>query len=244
MANFNRYITAAAIVQRACRVMGLPVPTTPSGATDSTSVQLWALLTECGQEIMSQDFEWQIINKTYDLTIQDPVLEYPFPEDLQQFIDSSGWNITSRIPLIGPLTTQQWQLLQARQLGGTTLRLQFIIEAGVIKFYWAPSDPNDISISYQSRAWVQDDTDPNTYRDYVENDADLVLFEASLMVKKLILEFRKKKGFPTADDQDAYDKALEAAKYNDRPKLDLSTSGSSNYPYLGYLNMPDTNYGA
>jgi hypothetical protein len=222
MANFNRYITALAIVQRVVQAMALPVPTTGASATDATTKQLWALLRECGQEVMDE-YEWQIINKTYEFNIQDPTLEYALPEDLQQFIDSASWNLTSRIPLIGPLTTQQWQLLQARQLGGTTLRLQFIIEAGVFKVYWAPSDAQEVSMSYQSRGWVQDATVPTTYRDYPENDADIVLFDPRVMITKLLLEFRKKKGFSTVDDQAAYDKALKTAKYNDRPKNDTRT---------------------
>jgi hypothetical protein len=242
MSDINRYITANETIQRLCRVLGLPVPTSSAGATDSMTVQMWALLTECGQEIMDE-YEWQIINKTYLLTIQDPVLEYGLPSDFQSFVDSTGWNRTSRIPLIGPLTSQQWQLLEARQLGGTTLRLQYLIEDDKLKFYWAPSDVQEIAIAYQGRGWVRDGTDPLIFRDYVENDGDIVLFDPRMVQSKLKLEWRRRKGFEVVDDQAAYDKALNTAKYNDRPKNDLQTSGSSSYPYLGYLNMPDTNYG-
>lgn len=242
MADFNRYITANETIRRVCANLALPTALSASGSTDALIRQLWALLTEVGQEIIDEH-EWQIINKTYEFVIQDPTLVYPLPPDLQQFIDASGWNITSRIPLIGPLTTQQWQLLQARQLGGTTLRLQYIIEEGQFKVYWAPSDPNTVSIAYQSRGWVQDGTTSTIYRDFVQADNDIVLFDPRMVVSKLILEWKKKKGFATDNDQEAYDKALSNAKYNDKPKLDLNTSGSSSYPYLGYLNMPDTNFG-
>jgi hypothetical protein len=242
MPDFNRYKTANVLVQDVCKIMGLPAPVSAAASLDSTSRQLWTLLSQVGQEVMDE-YDWQIIDKTYNFMVQDPVLSYALPADLQKFIDSTGWNITSRIPLIGPLTSQQWALLQARQLGGTTLRMQYIIQEGFFRVYWAPSDAQEISISYQSRGWVQDGTTPTTFRDYVENDSDVVMFEPRLVITKLILEWRKKKGFSTVDDQAAYDKALSNAKYNDRPKVDLQTSGTASYPYLGYLNMPDQGYG-
>lgn len=237
-----RYMTAQTAISRVCKAMGLRVPVSASGATDSLSVQLWALLSEVGQELLGE-YDWQVKIKTHTVVIQDPTLNYALPTDFEQMFNSAAWNRTSRIPLIGPLTEQQWQLLQARQLGGTTLRLQYKIEDDLLKFYWAPSDPQTIAFSYVSNGWVQDGTDPLIFKSVATADNDLILFDQRMFITKLILEWRKKKGFSTVDDQAAYDKALATAKYNDRPKNDLRTSGSSSYPYLGYLNMPDTNYG-
>lgn len=242
MADINRYITGLATVIRVMGILGLPTPTAAATATDSTTKQMWALLTEVGQEIMDE-YDWQIINKTYELTIQDPVLEYPLPADFQQFIDATGWNRTSRLPLLGPISPQIWAMLLARDLGGTTYAVQYVIEDDQLKFYWVPSDAQDIAIAYQGRGWVKDATNPLVFRDFVENDGDIIMFDPRMVVTKLILEWRRKKGFDVNADQKAYDKALATAKYNDRPKNDLRTSAYGGYPYLGYVNMADTGYG-
>jgi hypothetical protein len=111
-------------------------------------------------------------------------------------------------------------------------------------FYFAPSDPQTVRIEYKSRGWARDGSDPLVFRDFVEADADMVMFDPQMVVKKLILEWRKKKGFATPDDEKDYDRALNAAKYKDRPRLDLRTSGCpAGYPLLGIANLPDQAYG-
>lgn len=243
MSDFNRYVTGNDIVQSVMGVLGLPVPSSASGSTESNVRQMWGLLSECGLEILDQ-YEWQIKTKTLTLTVQAPTLEYDLPSDLVSLVPTTGWNRTSRIPLQGPLDSQIWAVLQARNLGGSTFALQYVIENDKIKFYYAPSDPQTVTMEYTSRGWVRDGSSPTTFRDFVQNDADVVLFPKRLMMKKLLLEWRKKKGFQTTDDQKDYDRALEDAKYNDRPRRDLGTSGMvPSYPLLGAVNTPDTGFG-
>lgn len=239
---FNRLISAGDVCKRVLASMGLPQPTTVSEATDSTSKQIWALLTECGQDLIDE-YNWQFLTKAYQFNTTPGILEYDLPEDFQCFIDSTGWNNTARIPLIGPLTNQQWRLLQARQLGGTTLRMQYIIDTNKVIFYFVPDTPQTIAIDYCGRGWVRDGTTPTVYKDVAESDADTVMFDSRLMISYLKYRWRQAKGFDTGADREAYEERLEQAKYNDKPKLDLSLSGQAGYPYLGYLNMPDTNFG-
>ena len=243
MADINRYITAKDVVVRALKILGLPAPVSPASATESNAKQMWALLTEVGQEILGE-YEWQIRTKTFEVVVQDPVLEYDFPADLEEFIGSTGWNLTTRLPIIGPVDSQIWAALKARNLGGTTTSLQYIVERDKLVFYFAPSDPQTVRIEYKSRGWARDGSDPLVFRDFVEADADMVMFDPQMVVKKLILEWRKKKGFATPDDEKDYDRALNAAKYKDRPRLDLRTSGCpTGYPLLGIANLPDQAYG-
>jgi hypothetical protein len=242
MANFNRYITANETITRVLKIMGLRVPVSAATSQDATVRQLWAMLTELGQYLLDQN-EWQMQTRTYQLTTTPPDLEYDLPEDFQYIVNSSGWNETARIPLIGPLTSQQWRLLQARQLGGTTLRMQYIIEDGKIKFYFVPPDAQTIAFDMVGRSWVRDATDPLIFRDYVENDADVVLYPPRLIMNGLRFWWRRAKGLEYSSDEEEFNKALEDAKYNDKPKNDLSLNNQGGFPYLGYLNMPDTNYG-
>lgn len=242
MPDFNRFITGQQIVERALKVIGLTVPTSISGATDATSVQIWALLTELGQELLDE-FQWEFRTKTYTFATASPTLVYDLPTDFQRFIDATGWNGTARIPLIGPMTAQEWALLQARQLGGTTLRLQFIIRNNQIEFYFVPDDANTININYIGRGWVQDAAVPTTFKDTLVNDADVVLYDPRLIVSMLRFRWRRLKGFDTTDLEQEYNNALINAKNNDTPGRDLQLSRANRYPYIGNFNLPDTGIG-
>lgn len=243
MADINRYVTAYEVVKRVLANQGLPVPVSATSSQNALDRQLWSLLTEVGQDLM-EEYEWQIKSKTFTINTTPGIAEYDLPTDFKSFVDSTGWNMDARLPLIGPMSEQDWRLLQARQLGGTTLRMQYIIQEDKVVFYAVPDQTQEVTISYASRGWVRDTTNPSVFRDFVQNDGDLVLYDPRLVVSALKRRFRIEKGFDaTAADQE-YTKALEAAKYNDRPKNDLSMSHRSMYPYLGYINMPDTGYGS
>lgn len=243
MADFNRFISGNDVITRVFSGMGLPVPVSASESTNAMDRQAWTLLTEVGQEILDNEHQWTVLNKSYSFSTVPGTLEYPMPADFQYFIDSTGWNRDARIPLIGPETPQQWALLQARQLGGTTLRMQFIVSGDKLVFYFVPDSAETLSIDYQSRGWVRDATDPTVYRDYVKNSGDIILFPPRLMVTALKRAWRLAKGFDAAAADEEYQRALEAAKYDDAPKNDLSLTISRGYPYLGPLNMADTGYG-
>ncbi len=244
MPDFNKFITTGEVVARVLQEMSLSVPVSISGSTDSTTALLWALLQREGEKLLGEADEWQMLNRTFTINTVADQLEYALPDDLESIVDDTGWNNTSRIPLIGPMTSQQWRLLQARQLGGTTLRLQYIIQDNKIVFYFAPSAAQEITFDYKGRGWVQDGTDPAVYRDYPENDSDIVLYKPRLIVAALKNRWRIEKGFDTVASSAERADALEDAKYTDRPKNVLSLGRQSRYPYLGYFNMPDTGYGS
>lgn len=238
-----RYITAGEAVTRVLKSMSLSVPVSISGSTDSTTALLWHLLGQTTEKLVDKH-EWQMLNRTYIFNTVVDQLEYPLPADFQNFIDETGWNNTSRIPLIGPLSSQQWRLLQARQLGGTTLRLQYIIKNDKLKFYFAPSAVQEIAIYYKGKGSYQDAADPAIFYDRPQVDTDLVLYTPRLIVAALQNQWRIEKGFDTTATQREMESALIDAKYNDKPKVTLSLNSRSKFPYLGYQNMPDTSYGS
>ena len=239
----SRHITAKTIVTRVMNSIALTPPASIAGSTQSIPKQMFALLSEVGQELMA-DFDWQIKTKVQSIALQAPTLEYDVPSDLMNYIDGTGWNFTTRLPMIGPLNEQQWQEIQARQLGGTTFATMFQVVGDKISFYFAPDTLQDCKISYSSRGWVQDADDATVYKDMVEKDGDIVLYDPAMIVAALELAWKKKKGFPTVDEELRYRKLLNLAKYNDAPRNTLSTCGRQGYPYLGFVNIPDTNYGS
>lgn len=242
MADFNRIITAGTVVSRVLASLGLPVPSSPFGATDSTARQMVALLTECGQWLLDE-YNWRILLKTQTITTTSET-EYDVPEDLQRYIDSTTWNNTGRLPAIGPVSPQIWRMLEARQLGGTTLRLQYALRGSKFVLYFAPTPSQEIQVDYISRGWVQDPSDPDIRRDVPTQDADLILYQPDVIVNLLRYRWRDAKGLDSTSALGEFVRSMTRAKYNDKPHPDLKIGFQAGYPYLGYMNMPDTGYGS
>jgi hypothetical protein len=242
MADFNRFITAGEVIRRVLAVQGLPRIENVSSSTDATARQMWALLTECGQDLL-EEADWVNFVKTHSITTGAGT-EYDLPVDLLRYVDETGWNNTSRFPLIGPVGRQVWRMLQARQLGGTTLRIQYTIEGNKIKLYFAPTPAQTLNIDYISRGWVQDATNPLVRRDYPAADADIILYQPRLIITALRLKWRDTKGFDTTSAMIEYGRALHAAKGNDRPASDLNLATRPSGNLISTRNLSDTGYGS
>jgi hypothetical protein len=133
--------------------------------------------------------------------------------------------------------------LQARNLGGNTIAVVYRMRGGKLELFFSPSASENLKLSYTSRAWVRDASDPLVFRDYVKNDADVVLFDPELMEAALKLRFLIAKGFDTNAAQSEYDDALEAAQNADSDAPVLSPTPYE-YPLLSpAFNLPDTGYG-
>lgn len=242
MADFNRQLTGYLIVKRVLQAIGLPVPPAVAGATDTLSVQMWSLLTDCGQELLEK-YQWQFRKRIFTITTVPGTKNYDLPADFDRFVDNTEWNATARIPALGPMTDQEMALLEARQLGGTTLRLQYVVRNNQIQFYYVPTTPNTINFTYISRGWVIDAVTPTTFKDEMQADGDKCLYDPELIISLLRLRWREAKGFDVSDLLERYNQALESAKNNDTPGRDLMLSRSNGYPYIGNFNLPDTGIG-
>lgn len=249
MADFNRLMTAGDIVKEACAQQGLPVPgavvTNPS---DKTAQQMWALLRTVGRRLLKPQMthRWEVLKRTWVLDTDPLKVVYDLPTDFDSFEDLTGWNFTSRLPMLGPATDPQWQCLKARNLGSSTISVIYRQAGGKFEIYNTFSSPQNLQIVYTSRAWVQKaGTLPVQYADMPQADDDLVLFDPELMVCGLQFAFMTAKGFDTASISATYNTLLEAAVGSDTDAPVLQTSVSGGYPYLNaQFNVPDTGYGS
>ncbi len=241
------FITAGTAIRRALGVMGLPaIADVPARlSTDATARQMWALLLECGQELYGEH-EWRMLKRTQTINTSTPSIapdKFALPDDWKRYIDETGWNNSARLPLLGPISDQQWRMLKARGLGASTLQVQYTLEDNYLVLYAPPPTAQTLQIDYLSRGWVQDAVTSTLRKDAPTADADIVLYDPRLIVSMLKFKWRSAKGFDTTAAQIEYNKALDNAKYDDQPKKDLDLSGQSSYPYLGVNNISDTGYG-
>jgi hypothetical protein len=223
--------------------MGLPVPATVAGSSDTLSTQFWALLNECGLELLDKH-DWQFFNKTHTIVTTPPTLTYALPTDFERYLGMTGWNHTSQIPLGGPVSPQDWASIQAQVIGNLMVQLQYRISQDQVEFYSLPDVAQTVKLGYIGRGWVSDATTPTTYKDNLEADADLIMYDPHLIVQMLKYRWREAKGFDSSMAKKDYMDALNAAMGKDTPPKDLRLDGRARNPFLGIGNVPESGYGS
>lgn len=242
MSNFARRITGFTAVTDVLRILGLPVPTTAAGSTDKTVLQMWQLASEVGQQLLDEH-DWQILHADMTITTIPGQTIYPLPEDFAGFGDDTSWNRTNRLPAIGSLTEVEWAMLKARNLGGTTFAMMYIISNDVVEFYDVGSTPQVVVLPYASRGWVLA-ADNTTRRDTLQQDDDHILFDPQLFKVALKLAWQTAKGFDVSGTAAEMQRVLSNAKDKDAPARTLSLKKGANGVLLNQINIPDTNYGS
>lgn len=247
MAAFNKHSTTLQIVQDALGQLALPVPSAVATSTnDETAQQMLRLLNWAGRKLIkpTATYRWQQLLRTWQLTTNPVDTEYPLPADWDSFEDLTGWNFTSRLPMLGPATDPQWQCLKARNLGSSTISVIYRTRGGVFEIYNTFPDNQDLRIDYSSRAWVVK-ADGTTFQDFSDADDDTVLYDTELITAKLKLQFLTAKGFDTTAAQAEYNELEEAAICADTDAPVLQLARSDTYPLIStQFNVPDTGYGS
>lgn len=247
MAAYNRQATVLDIVQNALGQMGLPVPSVAfTDGSNTTAQQCIYLLQSRGRRLLKPALtqRWEALRKEWAV-MTDPVLTtYTLPADFDSFEDLTGWNFTSRLPMLGPATDPQWQCLKARNLGSSTISVIYRTFGGVFEIYNTFPTPQDLRINYSSRSWVQTAGVPPTYSDAITADDNLLLFDAELLTAGLKMDFAAAKGFDTTVWAEEYQECLENAMNADSDAPVLQVAIADTYPLIStQFNAPDTGYG-
>src|ERR1700686_4639822 len=106
--------TVASVVNDAATELGLIAADVvdPFASTDPNVLQLLRLLKSGGRELVKWR-TWTHLIKEYTFNLAAATQSYAFPADLRSMIDDSGWDRSTRFPLEGPISTEDWQFLQA-----------------------------------------------------------------------------------------------------------------------------------
>lgn len=239
--------TAQQVINQVANEVGLAAPPTfdPTVSADPAFVQLTALCTSAGQELYGMH-EWQTLQKTFQITTHaiDTGI-YPLPPDFGYIIDQTGWNPTNRLPLGGPLTPQNWEYIVRSGLGTNTVYVSFKISQN--QFQTLPVPPQEggiITFEYISRWWVAVTGAPTTpAQDSVLLATDVLLFEPILIEKFLKLRFLEAKGFDTTAAAQQFMNTFNQYTGKDVASQTLNMARMRVFPYLGWRNIPETNYG-
>lgn len=244
-----RYKSASDVLNAVALELGISDDPNPYTTTNSVFTQLRGLLNSAGQE-MVELYDWQILKKEYSFVTNAATDDgiYDLPDDFSSMVPQTGWDRTNEVPLMGPVSSQIWAYLKGRDLVSKTIYASFRLAENKLKIF--PDDPVPdgltIAFEYKSRNWVQENSDPVQYHDYVVSGADYVLFEPILVVKFLKAKYLEAKGFSSEAARQEFANIFGNRTGVDEssPILNAGRGSSRSYTYLDpRRNMGDTNYG-
>lgn len=243
----NRFITNNEICNRVAVEVGLTPVSDVFASEDPAFLQLTYLLTTAVQELMEM-YPWQILTREFQLTTgngEEGIID--LPADFGYMIDQTGWSRSENVPLVGPLSAQDWTYLLGRDLVGSTIYASFRFDQN--KLFIFPQSPMpsglDINFEYISRNLITiAATDPVQYSDEALMPGDTPVFPPHLITRFLKAKFLEAKGFDSQKAEDSFWQAFYSWTGKDNSAAILNAGRSRGFPYLDmWRNLPDTGYG-
>jgi hypothetical protein len=229
-----------ALIRKTCDRLGLPRPVTVINSNDLQVKQLLALAEEEAEEL-SGYADWRSLMREVTFTTV-AAAEQPgaIPADSRKLIPNSFFNRSTMRPVVGPVTPQQWQLVQAQPAANRVI-LAFRERDGA--FLMTPNPPagETIAFEYVTNEWAISADETTTYTTW-NADTDLTYLNPQLLMLGLRWRWRKTKGLPYAEDYDTYTAQKEMAKARDGGSSALSVTRSGSYR-VGNPNLPEGNFG-
>jgi hypothetical protein len=236
------FATVDTVLTQAQAELGLSQ--TSFAATDAVTVQVVALLTKAGRALARED--WSALTKRYSFT-PTATGPYDLPADYRTMIPQTGWDTTTQVPLVGPLTEQQWELFVARLGAGNAVGTPFRTWLGKLYLYPETNFPasHTVAFEYRSSWWVGSSSTATT-ADAPSAGADTIFFDADLIVAALKLAWKREKGFDSTTAQQDFELLLAQAKLDDAdaPILNLGGVHGPAARLIGASNAPETGFGS
>lgn len=226
------------LIQSVSLRLALPKPSVVVGSADRQVMQLLDLANEEGDDLASRiNWEALVEEKTF-VTTATPAQASAVPADFDRFIPNSFFNRTTRRPMTGPITSRQWQWIQAQPVY-STVYLAFRERTG--SFLIAPTPPAGQTIAYEyvSKNWCQSNT--NVGQSSWQADTDAGIVDEDLMKLGLRWRFLRAKGLDYSEEMTTYERQVEQAMARDGGSTALTLAPQPIDP--NRVNLPDGSFG-
>lgn len=241
-----QHLTALQIINRALMELGLNSAVEVAASTEITGQQMLALLNATGNDLVLAH-PWSELNVSYDFTTVDGQASYPVPSNYAYYIDQTMWNVTSRWPVVGPITPQEWQQLRAG-LVKVVPRQLFRIQSGAVEIFPAPSLaepytlPATFTYQYVSSYWVTNGPTPTITQGSITSDSDVPILNSELLIKGLKVKMWNAKGLDTNLLLKEYTELFSFLTGKDKGARVLSMSPRFGSIFINRANVPDGNW--
>lgn len=215
----------------------------PFASTDPNVQQLIAFVNYLGDDLNNR-FDWPQFVKECTITTAGSASSYALPADFHEMLDQTGWNRSTRLPMIGPVSGQETQCLKA-WMNNLLINVAFRLEGGLIVFPVVPGNGATLVFEYVSSYWVQTASSSSPDTDSITSQTDIVLYDPGMMVVGTKLLWSEAKGFDTSVLRERFEAKVEHAigkAYGGR-MLTLGGSGLNADRLLDLNNVPVTGLG-
>jgi hypothetical protein len=219
-------------------------PVTDPWTDDDQQWQQLRMLAQIAGDELVMGYPWEFLNRSHQITTSDQDSgDYPLPTDFMDMIDQTGWERASNVPLIGPLSAQDWTYLLGRDLVSTTIYASFRIKDGKFSIFpQPPPDGLDINFEYQSNGWIIGAGDTISHE--LSAGDDTPLFDKTMFSRYLKSKWLDSKGFDSTRASDDFSMLFSSLTGKDKGARILNAGGGRrDFPYLNGGNVPFTGFG-
>lgn len=213
--------------------IGIPQPPSLVGTSDQQSRLILSYATQEGIEL-SRRHPWQVLVKEHTFQTVDGTVAYSLPSDFDRVIEGSIWNRTQSRRLVGPISAQRWQMLQAQSV--STSWQAFYIRGNYFRISPTPSATETIAYEYVSSWWCGTASDTSPTAAAWADDTDEPFLDEELITLGVVWRFLRGKGLDYSEAFRTYEDQVTKRIAHDggQRMLDLSNEpGTSIYePYV------------
>lgn len=206
------------VVQRFCERTGITSPTDVMGTQNDGVKQARGLLEEEGLDLAARG-AWQFLVREASLTTvatESQGLITDIADDgFDHIVNMTIWDRTDRVPVAGPLDSQEWQAMKA--LVPTGPRYTFRIRNNELLVNPEPVAGHSWYFEYVSNYWICS-ADGSTYKQYFTQNDDVICLPEELVTLGLRWRWKKEKGFDYAEDFRTYEMRVKDALGRDGGK--------------------------
>jgi hypothetical protein len=203
-------MTLLSMVTRICNApgVGLAVPTVVAASGDAGIQEILELANQEGEELAKRaDWPELMTEKTFT-TSAAAIQTGAIPSDFDRFVNGTWFNRTKMRKLVGPLSPEQWQRIQANGAVSTVIQA-FRIRGSDMLITPTPAAGETIAYEYLTKNWCQ--SSGGTGQSAWAADTDTGVLDERLMTLGVIWRWRKAKGFSFQDALDTYNNEVEKA---------------------------------
>lgn len=210
------------LVQGACARIGLDTPSTVIGNTDAIVKDMLYLARQSAISL-SRKTAWKSLTseKTFSTTAAAEQTG-ALPSDVDWIIPDTMFNRTLTRRVAGPLSAEEWQLLQASL--SAVVDPFFRIRGTSLLFVPAPAAGNTVAYEYVTKNFCQ--SSGGTAQSAFAADTDTTVLDEELHMLNLVWRFRRAKGLDYSQELADFELEMNQAILREGVRPRISTDAS------------------
>jgi hypothetical protein len=231
-------LTVLGLAQSFCRLKGLTVPTVLFASTDAANLQILEVINKVGRHIVNKQ-DWQGLKKRIEKVAiageDQGVWTTWLGEDPSGVGIESFYNDTTRLPIEGPLSDEEYQQIQALVPLGPLLCYKIYNNHLYITGDITAGD--NLAMMIKSRNWLKVSALVTGTLNTIAADTDIPIFDDELMLAGIDAFYRQVKELPWQTQMAAFN-LLFLDKRGEPGKVLHMDQGRPNAPKPGIVVPP------